>query len=106
MSKLIVLHIGNGMNVNDGVTSLNNFNSYKPICNTDLTTQQAYGDVSEIPDEHLQQLGWIASGIPPEDISNLTLTEIDTIAALGQYHNLSVSQVSICSKIPSNTILS
>lgn len=89
-----------------GVTFLNNFNSYKLICNIDLSTQQAYGDVSEIPNEQLQQLGWIASGIPPEDISNLTLTEIDTIAALGQFHNLSLSQVSICSKILSNTILS
>jgi hypothetical protein len=89
-----------------GVAFLNNFNSYKPICNTDLSTQQEYGDVSEIPDKHLQQLGWIALGIPPEDISNLTLTEIDTIAALGQFHNLSMSQVSICSKIPSNATLS
>jgi hypothetical protein len=89
-----------------GVSFLNNFNSYKLICNTDLSTQQAYGDVSEIPNEHLQQLGWIASGIPPEDISNLTLTEIDTIAALGQFHNLSTSQVSICSKMLSNTVLS
>jgi hypothetical protein len=89
-----------------GVTFLNNFNSYKLICNIDLSIQQAYGDVSEIPNEQLQQLGWIASGIPPEDISNLTLTEIDTIAALGQFHNLSMSQVSICSKMLSNTILS
>jgi len=88
------------------VTFLNNFNSYKLICNTDLSTQQAYGDVSEIPNERLQQLGWIASGIPPEDISNITLTEIDTIAALGQFHSLSMSQVSICSKMLSNTILS
>jgi hypothetical protein len=88
-----------------GVTFLHSFNCYKLICNTDLSTQQAYGDVSEIPDEHLQQLGWIASGIPPEDISNLTLTEIDTIAALGQFHNLSMSQVSICSKMLSNTVL-
>lgn len=88
-----------------GVTFYN-FSSYKLICKTDVSTQQAYGDVSEIPNEYLQQLGWIASGIPPEDISNLTLTEIDTIAALGQFHNLSVSQVSICSKMTSNTILS
>jgi hypothetical protein len=58
-------------------------------------TQQAYGDVSEIPDKCLQQLGWVASGIPPEDIRNLTLTEINTIAALGQFHNLSVTQVCI-----------
>jgi hypothetical protein len=89
-----------------GVTFLNNFKGYKLICNIDLSIQQAYGDVSEIPNEHLQQLGWIASGIAPEDISNLTLTEIDTIAALGQFHNLSTSQVSICSKMLSNTILS
>jgi len=80
------------------VTFLNNFNSYKLICNNESLTQQAYGDASEIPNEHLQQLGWIASGIPPEDISNLTLTEIDTIAALGQFRNLSMSQVSIVLK--------
>jgi hypothetical protein len=64
---------------------------------TYLLTQQAYGDVSEIPDMCLQQLGWVASGIPPEDISNITLTEIDTIAAFGQFHNLSLMQVCICS---------
>jgi hypothetical protein len=61
-------------------------------------TQQAYGDVSEIPDKCLQQLGWVASGIPPEDISNLTLTEIDTIAELGQFHNLSMTQVCVTSE--------
>lgn len=55
---------------------------------------KTYGDVGEIPNKCLQQLGWIASGIPPEDISNLTLTEIDTIAALGQFHNLSMTQLS------------
>jgi len=55
--------------------------------------------MSEIPDKCLQQLGWVASGIPPEDISNITLTEIDTIAALGQFHNLSMKQVSFCSEI-------
>ncbi|XP_033609058.1 uncharacterized protein LOC111868801 [Cryptotermes secundus] len=54
---------------------------------------KAYGDVSEIPDKCLQQLGWIASGIPLEDISNITVTEIDTIAALGQFHNLSLTQL-------------
>jgi hypothetical protein len=78
----------------------NNFNNYRLICNIDFSTQQTYGDVGEIPNKCLQQLGWIASGIPPEDISNLTLTEIDTIAALGQFHNLSMTQVSICSKMP------
>jgi hypothetical protein len=67
------------------------------ILNTHFLTQQAYGDVSEIPNTCLQQLGWAASGIPPEDISNITLTEIDTIAALGQFHNLTLTQVSICS---------
>jgi hypothetical protein len=54
--------------------------------------------VNDVPDKCLQQLGWIASGIPPEDISNLTLTEIDTIAALGQFHNLSMTQVRVCSE--------
>lgn len=72
-----------------------NFINYGLICNNGFLTQQAYGDVDEIPNKCLQQLGWIASGIPPEDISNLTLTEIDTIAALGQFHNLSMTQVSM-----------
>lgn len=76
-----------------------NIKIYRLIGNTHFLMQQAYGDVSEIPDKCLQQLGWVASGIPLEDISNITVTEIDTIAALGQFHNLSLTQVCICSQI-------
>jgi hypothetical protein len=72
---------------------------YRLIRNIYFLTRQAYGDVSEIPDKCLQQLGWVASGIPLEDISNMTVTEIDTIAALGQFHNLSLTQVCICLQI-------
>jgi hypothetical protein len=78
---------------------ISNIKIYRLIGNINLLTQQAYGDVSEIPDRCLQQLGWVASGIPLEDISNITVTEIDTIAALGQFHNLSLTQVCISSQI-------
>jgi hypothetical protein len=78
---------------------ISNIKIYRLIGNIHFLTQQAYGDVSEIPDKCLQQLGRVASGIPPEDISNITVTEIDTIAALGQFHNLSLTQVCICSQI-------
>ncbi|KAJ4443991.1 hypothetical protein ANN_05780, partial [Periplaneta americana] len=55
---------------------------------------KAYGDVSAIPDMVIQQLGWIAIGISPQDISNITLNEIDTIASLGKYHGLTLEQLS------------
>lgn len=53
------------------------------------------GSVEEIPDSELRQLGWVLRDVPLEGLGNLTLNEVDTIAALGQYRNLSEQQVSL-----------
>ncbi|XP_034238313.1 uncharacterized protein LOC117643493 [Thrips palmi] len=46
-----------------------------------------------IPDETIRLLGWVAAGIPPDHLANLSLSEIDTVATLGAFHNLSTEQV-------------
>lgn len=46
-----------------------------------------------IPEEDLRQIGWIMKVITPKEIQNLTLADIETISAFGQYHNLSRAQV-------------
>lgn len=61
----------------------------------DFSYRQIYEGISNIPENDLQQLGWIARSIPVRDIANLTIGDIDTIAAFGQYHNLSHAQVSL-----------
>ncbi|CAH1401600.1 unnamed protein product [Nezara viridula] len=43
-----------------------------------------YKSVDDIPEESLQHLGWIANGISLEHFYNLSLTEVDTIAAFGR----------------------
>ncbi|XP_075232218.1 otoancorin-like [Lycorma delicatula] len=54
---------------------------------------KVYGSADEIPENDLRLLGWIISGIPPSDFHNLSLSDVDTIAAFGQYRNLSRSQL-------------
>ncbi|XP_050431365.1 otoancorin-like [Adelges cooleyi] len=49
--------------------------------------------VEDIPEEELQLLGWITTGIPENDFLNLSLTDIETIAAFGKYRNLSDNQL-------------
>ncbi|XP_052126973.1 uncharacterized protein LOC127750173, partial [Frankliniella occidentalis] len=55
---------------------------------------QAYETADMVPDETLRLLGWVAAGIPPDHIANLSLSEFDTVAALGVFHNLSLDQLS------------
>ncbi|KAK6617831.1 hypothetical protein RUM43_014059 [Polyplax serrata] len=49
-------------------------------------------DMWNIPEEDLRQIGWIMKVITPKEIQNLTLADIETISAFGQYHNLSRAQ--------------
>ncbi|XP_050530103.1 otoancorin-like [Daktulosphaira vitifoliae] len=49
--------------------------------------------VDNVPEEDLQLLGWIASGIPALDFLNISLTDIETIAAFGKYRNFSEEQL-------------
>ncbi|XP_039289732.1 otoancorin-like [Nilaparvata lugens] len=54
---------------------------------------KVYGSASDIPEEKLRLLGWVISGIPPVDFQNISLTDVDTIAAFGQFRNLSAQQL-------------
>jgi len=49
--------------------------------------------VDEIPDKEIQKLGWILRYVPVDDLGNFTLNEVDTIASLGQFRNLTEEQV-------------
>ncbi|XP_065207249.1 uncharacterized protein LOC135836378 [Planococcus citri] len=57
------------------------------------TIKTVYGSVNDIPEENLKQFGWLISGIPVADFSNITVTDIDTVTMLGLYRNLSNYQV-------------
>lgn len=63
------------------------------MCFTLLFVIQVYKTADDVPEDELQLLGWIAMGIPAQDFMNLSLTEIETIAAFGQWRNFSKEQV-------------
>lgn len=46
-----------------------------------------------VPDDALRLLGWVSAGIPAEHMVNLSLSEVDTVSALGAFHNLSLEQL-------------
>nr|XP_024219012.1 uncharacterized protein LOC112211470 isoform X2 [Halyomorpha halys] len=52
-----------------------------------------YKSVDDIPQDSLQHLGWIANGIRQEHFYNLSLTEVDTIAAFGKLSWLNQEQL-------------
>ncbi|XP_073984539.1 uncharacterized protein isoform X1 [Rhodnius prolixus] len=52
-----------------------------------------FGSAEDIPEERLQQLGWISSGIPSEQFMNLSYTDVDTVAAFGKATHLSKEQL-------------
>ncbi|XP_025425491.1 otoancorin-like [Sipha flava] len=54
---------------------------------------KVYKTADDIPEDKLQSLGWIAMGIPARDFMNLSLTDIETIAAFGQWRNFSREQL-------------
>nr|CAD7578551.1 unnamed protein product [Timema californicum] len=59
------------------------------------TLDHVHGDVNAVPEQSLQHLGWATAGINPEDFFNITFSEVDTIAALGQFHGLNGKQVQV-----------
>nr|CAD7451063.1 unnamed protein product [Timema bartmani] len=65
------------------------------FCREGSTTQKinnVHGDVNAVPEQSLQHLGWATAGINPEEFFNITFSEVDTIAALGQFHGLDGKQ--------------
>ncbi|CAH0393515.1 unnamed protein product [Bemisia tabaci] len=54
---------------------------------------QMFGSPNEIPEEKLRLIGWVAAGIPVNDFYNLSFSDVDTIASLGQFRNLSQNQL-------------
>ncbi|XP_060834630.1 uncharacterized protein LOC132917762 [Rhopalosiphum padi] len=54
---------------------------------------KVYKTANDIPEDELQLLGWISTGIPAPDFMNLSLTDIDTIASFGKWRNFSKEQL-------------
>ncbi|KAF6203648.1 hypothetical protein GE061_001980 [Apolygus lucorum] len=54
---------------------------------------EVYGSAGDIPEDQVQQLGWIVNGIPPSHFTNLSLTDVNTIASLGRCTELTEEQL-------------
>ncbi|CAG2067101.1 unnamed protein product [Timema podura] len=77
------------------------------FCREGSTTQKinnVHGDVNAVPEQSLQHLGWATAGINPEEFFNITFSEVDTIAALGQFHGLDGKQAQVSATSYTSTL--
>ncbi|GLH06032.1 uncharacterized protein LOC113467599 [Gryllus bimaculatus] len=51
------------------------------------------GDASAVPEATLRQLGWALAGAPPDHLRNLSVVDVDTVAALGAAPGLNALQL-------------